>query len=178
MIGNGNNFKTLFQKLYFMMIPTAQGRSNYVKKHEKEFRHVGDQLHWQPRQYPADPEMISIGNNVRLASGVNFNNHDGMWHLLNRKFHTNEFERFKGCIEIGDNVLIGSYVTIMPNVRIGSNVAIGAGSIVTKDIPDNSVAVGIPCKVIGSFADLVEKRRKYKDASVEETWQKFYNARK
>lgn len=51
-------------------------------------------------------------------------------------------------VTIGDNVWIGGSVTILPGVTIGSNVTIGAGSVVTKDIPDNVVAVGNPCKVI------------------------------
>jgi maltose O-acetyltransferase len=51
-------------------------------------------------------------------------------------------------VTIGDNVWIGGSVTILPGVTIGNNVTIGAGAVVTKDIPDNVVAVGNPCKVI------------------------------
>lgn len=51
-------------------------------------------------------------------------------------------------VTIGDNVWIGGSVTILPGVSIGNNVTIGAGSVVAKDIPDNVVAVGNPCKVI------------------------------
>lgn len=51
-------------------------------------------------------------------------------------------------VTIGDNVWIGGSVTILPGVTVGSNVTIGAGSVVTRDIPDNVVAVGNPCKVI------------------------------
>lgn len=51
-------------------------------------------------------------------------------------------------VTIGDNVWIGGSVTILPGVTIGSNVTIGAGSVVARDIPDNVVAVGNPCKVI------------------------------
>ena len=51
-------------------------------------------------------------------------------------------------VKIGDNVWIGGSVTILPGVTIGNNVTIGAGSVVTKDIPDNVVAVGNPCRVI------------------------------
>ena len=58
-----------------------------------------------------------------------------------------------GPIEIGDNVYIGMGAYIMPNVKIGNNCIIGAGAIVTKSIPDNSVAVGIPAKVIESVND-------------------------
>ena len=51
-------------------------------------------------------------------------------------------------IEIGNNVWIGGNVVVLPGVTIGDNCVIGAGSIVTKDIPKDSVAVGNPCKVI------------------------------
>ena len=64
-----------------------------------------------------------------------------------------------GCIEIGDNVFIGSNTTILYDVKIGSNVIIGAGSLVNRDISDNSVAVGVPARVIGTFDDFVQKRK-------------------
>ena len=51
-------------------------------------------------------------------------------------------------IMVGDNVWIGGGVHVMPGITIGSNVVIGGGSVVVKDIPDNSVAVGNPCRVI------------------------------
>ena len=51
-------------------------------------------------------------------------------------------------VSIGNNVWIGGSVTILPGVTIGDNVTIGAGSVVPKDIPSNSIAVGNPCKVI------------------------------
>ncbi|MBR1406748.1 MAG: sugar O-acetyltransferase [Bacteroidales bacterium] len=54
-------------------------------------------------------------------------------------------------VTIGNNVWIGGSVTILPGVRIGDNVTIGAGSVVTRDIPANTVAVGNPCKVVKSL---------------------------
>lgn len=51
-------------------------------------------------------------------------------------------------VTIGHNVWIGGSVTILPGVKIGDNVTIGAGSVVTRDIPNNTVAVGNPCKVV------------------------------
>ena len=51
-------------------------------------------------------------------------------------------------VTIGDNVWIGGSVTILPGVKIGSNVTIGAGSVVVKDIPSDVVAVGNPCRII------------------------------
>ncbi len=60
----------------------------------------------------------------------------------------------KGCPQLGDNVYIGPGAKIIGAIRIGNNVAIGANSVVTKDIPDNSVVVGIPSKVISSQGSL------------------------
>ena len=60
---------------------------------------------------------------------------------------------------MGDNVFIGTNVTILYDVTIGSNVVIGTGSLVNKDVPSNFV-VGGPTKYIGSFDEFVEKRKK------------------
>ena len=61
-------------------------------------------------------------------------------------------------ITVGNNVWIGAGVRVMPGVTIGDNVVIGAGSVVTKDIPDNVIAVGNPCRVI---REITEEDRKY-----------------
>ncbi len=60
-------------------------------------------------------------------------------------------------IVLGDNVYIGNNVIILPGVTIGSNVVIGAGAIVSRDIPDNSVAVGVPVRVIKTTDEYLEK---------------------
>lgn len=119
--------------------------------------------------------MISIGENVFITANVSFITHDTIRNMLNRKYKTNRFQRAFGCIEVGDNVMIGSGTRILYNVRIGSNVIIGAGSIITKDIPDNSVAAGVPCRVIGKFEDLVERRKSVvAHDKAEEYWDEFY----
>ena len=136
----GNDWKTLARKLYFYVLPTSGMRSRFVRKHKELFRHMGERVFWQPRQFPSDPELISIGNNVCLASGVQFVNHDVISTMLNRGgFTSAKLRPFRGCIEIGDNVMIGSNTLILPNVRIGSNVVVGAGSVVTKSLPGNGV---------------------------------------
>ena len=56
-------------------------------------------------------------------------------------------------ITIGDNVWIGGNACIMPGVTIGDNVVIGAGSVVTKDIPDNVIAAGNPCRIIRTITE-------------------------
>ena len=156
------NWKRLYHGARLYLIPSGVGRTRYVKK-KCLFGGVGDHVMLQPRKLPLYSELIFIGNNVRIASGVNFITHDVLHNVLN---HLPEemrgetvFREKKGKIVIGDNVFIGANSLIMYNVTIGSNVVIGAGSVVTKDLPDNSVCAGVPCRKIGSFDALVEKRR-------------------
>lgn len=106
----------------------------------------------------SEPYLIKIGNNVRITNGVKFVTHDGgMWVLRKMKLLENS-DSF-GMIEIGNNTHIGLDVTIMPNVKIGDNCVIGCGAIVTKDIPANSVAVGVPAKVIESIDEYYAKHK-------------------
>ena len=65
-----------------------------------------------------------------------------------------------GRIKIGSNVFVGADALILPNTYIGDNVVIGAGAVVTEDIPENSVAVGCPAKVVSSYDAFIEKNQK------------------
>jgi len=64
-----------------------------------------------------------------------------------------------GQIVIGDNTHIGVGVTVMGGVTIGKNCIVGCGAVVTKSIPDNSVAVGIPARVIETIEEYYEKNK-------------------
>lgn len=177
--GNGNGLSTLWRKLYFYCIPTSGGRSKYINNHKYLFHHVGENLFFQPRKFPSDPELISFGNNVMIASEVSFITHDIVNSMISRCGIGVNIKNTGGVIEIGNNVMVGAKSIIMPNVRIGNNVVIAAGSIVTKDIPNNSVVGGIPAKVIGSFQDLVNKRKNsnLNTRDTEELWKRFYESR-
>lgn len=96
--------------------------------------------------------LITIGDNVTLAPRVHILAHDA-----STKMYLNYAKI--GLVRVGSNVFIGAGSIILPNVRIGDNVIIGAGSIVTKDIPDNSLAVGNPAKVIGTTSIYIEKNK-------------------
>jgi len=86
---------------------------------------------------------IVFGSNIELGPGVSI--------ISSNHKQDNLREHTKGTpINIGNNVWIGANTTILPEVTIGNNVTIGANSLVNKNIPDNSVAVGNPCKVIKS----------------------------
>lgn len=67
-----------------------------------------------------------------------------------------------GAVEIGNNVFVGMHSTILKGVHIGNNVIIGANSLANKDIPDNCVAAGNPCKVVMSLNEYYKKERLYK----------------
>lgn len=101
--------------------------------------------------FGSEPYLISLGDHVRITFGVHFITHDGgVWVLRGMSGDLADIDLF-GKIKVGNNVHIGSNATILPNVEIGDNCIIGCGAIVTKNIPSNSIAVGIPAKVIESI---------------------------
>ena len=85
-----------------------------------------------------------IGKNVLFGPNVQIYT---ATHPLNAKERITELELAKPIV-IGDNVWIAGGAIVCPGVKIGNNTTIGSGSVVTKDIPDNTVAAGNPCKVI------------------------------
>ena len=109
--------------------------------------------------FGSEPYLISIGNNVRITSGVKLITHDGgLWVLRNNGKLKNS-DKF-GKIRIGSNVHIGINSIIMPGVDIGDNCIIGCGAVVTKNVPSNSVAVGVPARVIESIDEYYNKVNK------------------
>lgn len=94
--------------------------------------------------------LVTMGDNVTLASGSRILTHDGS---------TKNIVGYSrvGRVDIGNDVFIGSDAIVLPNVKIGNKVIIGAGTIVNRDIPDNSVAVGNPVRIVGTYDDYVKK---------------------
>lgn len=179
MKGNGNSFGILFKKLYFRCLPTSGMRSKYIRKHKSEFKKIGKRVFWQPRIYPTDPEYIAIGNNVKIASGVQFVNHDIINSMFCDKDDSCSIPRtYYGCIEIGDNVMIGMNSIILPNVRIGSDVIIAAGAVISKDIPSGEIWGGVPARHIGYTKSIFENRVNMEyPANVEIAWKGFNASR-
>ncbi|EPT8082156.1 DapH/DapD/GlmU-related protein [Vibrio vulnificus] len=110
----------------------------------------------KPGQFGAEPWLIEIGNNVYITAGCQFITHDGGTLILRKEVPDLEL-----CdqIKIGNDVYIGMNTMICPGVVIGDRVIIGAGSIVTKSIPSNSVAVGSPARVIKTVDEYLEKAK-------------------
>ena len=92
-------------------------------------------------------ESVIIGNDVMVGANVLITDFD--WHSMKIDERQHGIPKSKPVI-ISDNVFIGYSATILKGVSIGRNSVIGANSVVTKNIPDNVVAAGNPCKVIKS----------------------------
>lgn len=98
-----------------------------------------------PGTFGTEPYLIRLGNNVSVTSGVRFITHDGgVWLMRSKRPEADVF----APIIVGDNVFVGINSIIMPGVRIGNNCIIGAGAVVTRDIPDDVVAAGVPARPI------------------------------
>lgn len=148
------------ERLYFYMIPTAQKRVKWLKKKNK-LAMLGEHVHWQPRKYPADGKKLKIHDNVAIAADVEFTMHDVIHWIFDGMAGKREYTEYIGCIEVHENVFIGAGSRILPNVSIGPNAIVAAGSLVNKDVPAGVIVGGVPAKVIGSFDELKSKREEY-----------------
>ncbi len=113
-----------------------------------------------------DVAKVSIGDNCFMAPNVAIYT---AGHPIYPDVRSAMWEYGKQ-VTIGDNVWIGGNTVICPGVNIGSNVIIGAGSVVTKDIPDWAVAAGNPCKLLRMITE-DDKRRLFRDEEIDdEAW--------
>ena len=103
------------------------------------------------------PALVSIGSNVDMNTYFQILTHDWASFVFRNKYH--DFVNSSGRVEIGSNIYIGTNVIVLRGVTIGDNCVIGAGSVVTHDIPANSVAVGAPGRVVCSLDEYYQKRK-------------------
>ncbi|MBK8955148.1 MAG: acyltransferase [Saprospiraceae bacterium] len=120
------------------------GRYNYIDVQGKLI--IGDHTYINDNVRIVSHREVQIGNQVLIASGVSIYDHD---HQLKWQEHELTFDGYiTSPVKIGSRVWIGDKVIILKGVTIGDNVVVGAGSVVTADIPSNTIAAGNPCKVI------------------------------
>lgn len=111
--------------------------------------HLGNNFYANYDCIMLDVNHISIGNNVLLGPRVSLYT---AGHPLSSAVRNSGLE-FGKSITIGDNAWVGGNTIINPGVKIGCNTVIGSGSVVTKDIPDNVIAAGNPCRVIRKITE-------------------------
>lgn len=123
-----------------------------------QFTHLGDNFYSNFNLTILDTCPVTIGNNVMCGPNVTFATplHPLLPTQRNARKQSDgkiaDIE-YGAAITVGDNCWLASNVTVCPGVEIGKNCVIGAGSVVTTDIPDNSLALGVPAKVIRQITD-------------------------
>ena len=171
-------------RLRMFIVPSAEKRTRLIRK-KNIFASMGKNVFFQPRKLPADPKLIKFHDNIQVASDVTFVTHDVIHRVFQNIEQDKKFDSHLGCIEIMDNVFIGSGSIIMSDVRIGPNAIVAAGSVVTKDVMPGSVVGGVPARVIGNFEEVKEKRAeesllisvKDRDKRIPLEWNRFYEKR-
>lgn len=103
--------------------------------------------------FGSEPYLVTIGNHVTLAAGVRIATHDGGVWVFRTEFPN--IDVF-APVRIGNNVFVGYNAILLPGAEIGDNCIIGAGAVVTGVIPPDSIAAGVPAKVIKSVAEYRE----------------------
>ena len=135
----------------------------YWKKHPVEYAKMigvnilGGVKIYGKVEWSTEPWLITIGDNVHITNGARFITHDGGTLIFRKDVPDLEITK---PITIGNDVYFGNNAMVMPGCKIGNKVIIGAGAVVTKDIPDNSVAVGVPARVIKTADEYFEKLQK------------------
>lgn len=114
---------------------------------------IGHGTHWSIANLDGlVPQLISIGKNCRITPRVMILTHDASFFN-----HTGRYR--VAPVKIGDRVYIGYGAIIMPGVTIGEDAIVGAGAVVTRDVPSNTVVVGVPARVLCSTRELIERER-------------------
>lgn len=145
---------------------------NYLKKTgiiiKGKVKYIDPSVYFDGTDY----SLISLGSNITISKDVMFLTHDYSINTalcaINIYIDRHQGEcHFRKKIIIGDDCFIGAKVSLLPGTTIGNNCIIGACSVVKGNIPDNSIVIGNPCKIIGNTIDYANKHNQLKDYCIE-----------
>lgn len=134
--------------------------TNYIKYLRAKGVKVGEGTHIHQKSCLIDltrPSLVTIGENVLINDNFTLLTHDFVSGVFRELYH--DFIPSSGAVTIGNNVRFGHNVTILKGVTIGDNCFIGAGSLVSSDIPANSIASGNPCRVVSQLEQFYKYRQ-------------------
>lgn len=123
----------------------------------------------------SSPGLITIGDNVSITADVSILTHDFCSSVFRQKYH--DYLPGRSKVVVGNNVYIGQKTIILRGVTIGDNVIIAAGSIVTKDIPSDSVVAGVPARVVYTLDEYYQKRKSVALAEAKQYARELYQYR-
>ena len=154
-------FQAIWERLRFYYLYILRFRGDNVAF----LRHLGVKIgnhcliSTSINNFGTEPWLVEIGDDVSITDDVIFLTHDGSSRLFRKKLPdmNEKYGNRFGTIQIQNNCFIGVDTIIMPGVSIGPDSIIGSGSIVTKNVPAESVAVGNPARVICSVAEYIER---------------------
>lgn len=151
--------KRIVKDIHFLW--TRRTSASYVSFLRSRGINIGQNVHFRhPRHTTIDltrPSLIQIGSNVDINDYFTIMTHDFGSFVFRNLY--GDFVASSGSVAIGNNIYIARNVTILKGVTIGDNCIIGLGSVITKDIPSNSVVCGIPARVVCTLEDYYKKRK-------------------
>jgi len=145
---------TIISRLKRSLQLRKYNRFNIAEYFREQGAQIGDDCSIIPRFLGAEPYLVKIGNHVTIAAGVVFITHDGGCWVFREEIP--DLQVF-GPIIIEDNCVIGQNAILFPNIRIGRNSVVGAGSVVITDVPPDTIVMGVPARPFGSIAKYKEK---------------------
>ena len=145
-----NRFVGLYRRL---CQPMGCEWARYLKRWGG-FYAMGEQCVINMNVVITDPSYLKLGQNIHL-SGCTLFGHDGSVNMVNQALGLNLDH--VGKIDIRDNVFIGHQAIVLPGVTIGPNAIVAANSVVTRDVPPNSVVGGVPAKVLCSLTEWIQR---------------------
>lgn len=141
------------KRIFTKMAMSKYDNYSIVEYFREQGAIIGDDCYFGIRELASEPYLVMIGNHVQISDDVKFLTHNVGWCFRNEIPDIQVF----GAIRILDNCYVGAGTIILPNVTIGPNVIIGAGSVVTKDVPANTVFAGNPARFIMQIDDYKNK---------------------